>query len=83
MGRHDLSRAQMADVIRTPQRTLNNWLDDGRKPPACMSPLMDLLEASREVRIFLSVEDQPKPAPRGRPFERGNPWRFARGQTSD
>jgi DNA-binding transcriptional regulator YiaG len=77
MARHELTRREMAAVLRTPNRTFNNWLDDGRTPPACLLALMDALETHSQVRTLLGVYRARKPTlPRGRPFKRGNPWRF-------
>jgi hypothetical protein len=77
MKRYRLNRDQMASIIRTPRGTFDHWLDDDVNPPACMLALMDLLEERSQVRTWLGVHDPWKTyAPRGRPFLRGNEWRF-------
>jgi DNA-binding transcriptional regulator YiaG len=76
MQTYGLSRAQMAEVISTPPRTLDRWLDDGVTPPACLLALMDLLETRPQVRSWIGVNGYMAAAPRGRPFKRGNEYRF-------
>ena len=80
MAAHSLSRAQMAVILETPLDTLNNWLDKGRSPPACLLPLMTLLERRSQARTWLGVYRKTDAAPRGKPFKRGNPHRFAKGK---
>jgi hypothetical protein len=76
MERYNLSRREMAAILKTPDRTLGNWLDDDRNPPACMVALMDVLETQSRVRTSLGVHKARKRPLRGRPFVRGNPYRF-------
>jgi hypothetical protein len=76
MKYHGLTRSDMATVLKTPRGTLDHWLDDGVSPPACLIPLMDLLEQRSKVRTWLGVRDARKRPLRGRPFVRGNPYRF-------
>lgn len=75
---HELSRADMAAILETPLKTLDGWLDCGRTPPACLRPLMRLLEQCSQVRIKLGVYSKSKAEPRGRPFKKGNSYRFRR-----
>jgi len=70
MKRHDLTRDEMAAVIRTPRGTFDHWLD------ACLLALMDLLEEESRARTRLGVHGTRRSAPRGRPFRRGNEFRF-------
>ncbi len=77
MAKFDMSRGEVARVLRTPGRTLDGWLDDGRIPPACMLPLLDVIEGSGQARRILNVRALRQPGKsRGRPFRRGNEWRF-------
>ena len=77
MRQQKLTRGAMAEVLKTPLRTLDGWLDHGTTPPACLLPLMDLLESRSQVRTWLGVKTSTRKAePRGRPFRRGNEWRF-------
>src|SRR5208337_4897488 len=55
MKRHDLTRDEMAAVIRTPRGTFDHWLDDDVNPPACLLALMDLLEEESRARTRLGV----------------------------
>jgi hypothetical protein len=78
MAQHGLSCTRFAAIIQTPAKTVEKWLAGSLKPPKCMAALLDVLEQSEEARQLLGVH-KPKPkakAPRGRPFEPGNPWRF-------
>jgi hypothetical protein len=84
MVRFGLTRREMAEVLGTPMRTLNNWIDDNRTPPACLAKLMGLLETRSQVRTWLGVHKMAtKGKPRGRPFKRGNPWRFGKEDVSE
>jgi hypothetical protein len=77
MGRYDLTRNEMAVVITTPRGTLDHWLDDAVNPPACLLALMDVLEEESRVRTRLGVHcAKPSVRGRGRPFRRGNEFRF-------
>lgn len=77
MRQQKLTRGEMAEVLKTPLRTLDGWLDRGTTPPACLLPLMDLLESRSQIRTWLGVNTSAsKREPRGRPFRRGNEWRF-------
>lgn len=79
MKRWGLIRKNMAEVLKTPLRTLDGWLNHGATPPACLVPLMDLLESWSQVRTWTGVHAiRHKKEPRGRPFRRGNEWRFGK-----
>lgn len=78
MEEHGLTRREMAAGLDTPLDTLKGWLDQGKTPPAVLGPLLDLLEGKREVirgwrRLGIK---RIKLRQRGRPFERGHPYRF-------
>ena len=77
MRQQKLTRGAMAEVLKTPLRTLR-WLARSRNDAAaCLLPLMDLLESRSQVRTWLGVKTSTRKAePRGRPFRRGNEWRF-------
>jgi hypothetical protein len=79
MQMHGLSRSRTADVFNTKLPTLDHWLDQGTKPPGCLGVLLHILAVSEEARIEIGIHDRPKLAPRGRPFKRGNEFRFAKG----
>jgi transcriptional regulator with XRE-family HTH domain len=76
MERYRLSRREMAAILKTPDRTLGRWLNDDRNPPTCMLALMDMLETQSRVRTSLGVHKARNRPLRGRPFVRGNPYRF-------
>jgi len=82
MERYELSRSQMREILRTPRGTFDHWLDDDKTPPGCLSVVMDLLEARSQVRVWLGVHKPTQRKPRGRPFKRGNPWRFGKEDVS-
>jgi len=50
MKRHDLTRDEMAAVIRTPRGTFDHWLDDDVNPPACLLALTEGSDPSRRSR---------------------------------
>jgi len=85
MAKYDLSREQMASVIRTAPTTLDDWLSltKPRIPPACMALVMDVLEQCPDARRVAGMADSKPAAPRGRPFRKGNPWRFKRGSATN
>jgi hypothetical protein len=82
MIRYNLSRARMAKVLRTAESTFNDWLSHTkpRNPPACMGLVLDLLERSANARTIAGVHNRVAGAPRGRPFRRGNPYRYRQGK---
>ena len=43
MKASDLSRAELAAAFRTPERTVNSWLEDGANPPGIVAALLDVL----------------------------------------
>lgn len=47
MERFGLSRSQMAAILRTPDRTLDNWLDHDVSPLPVYSPLWTCLSSAR------------------------------------
>jgi len=55
MKRYDLTRDEMAAVIRKPRGTFDHWLDNDVNPPARLLALMDLLEEESRARTRLGV----------------------------
>jgi hypothetical protein len=82
MAVRNLSAADMGAAIRTPARTVEKWIDRTKptKPPACMALLLDLLEQSSQCRRLIGIEKRTSAAARGKPFKRGNPYRFKKAQ---
>lgn len=82
MLKYDLSRDDMARVLQTPVRTQDDWLSETRPrmPPACMLTLMTILEQSPQARRLAGVHRKVEAAPRGKPFRKGNPHRFAKAK---
>ncbi len=78
MQMHGLSRGRMARILETKSSTFDKWLDRGTKPPGCLGRLLTILVKSEEARIEAGVHERPKLAPRGKPFELGNEFRFAK-----
>jgi transcriptional regulator with XRE-family HTH domain len=84
MEEHGLTRREMAAGLDTSPDTLKGWLQ-GKTPPAVLGPMLDLLEGKREAMRGwrrLGIE-RIKLRPRGRPFQRGNPWRFGDPRRSE
>jgi hypothetical protein len=75
MSAYNVSRPQLAEILKTPIGTLNHWLYDDVTPPGVLGLALDLLEQSRKARIVAGVYRK-KSHVRGRPFQRGNDWRF-------
>jgi hypothetical protein len=76
MKEQGLTRRQMADGLDTPIDTLKGWLDR-KTPPAILGSLLDLIDRKPQVCRWLRLGTRRiKLRPRGKPFERGNPWRF-------
>lgn len=75
MAKHNLTRFMMAQALRMPVRQLDAYLYDGVTPPYVMTAMMDLLEQHPQVGFWLGAR-RTRARPRGRPFEKGNPWRF-------
>jgi hypothetical protein len=73
--RHNVTRSQLAEALSTPVRTMNGWIYEGHTPPGAMISLLDLIEDSPRARARLGLSRR-KERPRGRPFERGHPFRF-------
>jgi len=79
MKEYELSRAQLAQVLRTSINSLNGWLDKGKQAPACLDLTLDLLQQSPQARRIAGIHRATSGmTPRGRPFKRGNPYRFKR-----
>jgi len=79
MAQYDLSRTTLAKVLNTPVTTVHGWFDDGKQPPGCLTVLLDLIERRTQVCKDIGLcAPAPIGAPRGRPFKRGNPYRFKR-----
>ena len=75
MQKHNLTRYMMATALSMPVKQLDRYLYMGTTPPYCMAALMDLLEQHPQVGYWLGAR-RTRERPRGRPFEKGNPWRF-------
>jgi hypothetical protein len=73
--RRRFTRRQLADALSTPLKTLDSWLYEGHTPPGAMISLLHLIERDPHVRRQLGLI-HPTKIPRGRPFERGHPYRF-------
>lgn len=76
MRQYNLSRAELAAILCTPLDTLNGWLDKGKSTPACLGVLLGLIEKRSQVRAWIGIGRNIPAAPRGKPFKKGNPYRF-------
>jgi DNA-binding transcriptional regulator YiaG len=78
MVAYDLSVSDLAAILQTSPRTVEKWFDRERptKPPACLDRLLTILEKSPQARKLVGLHKAMPEAPRGKPFKRGNPYRF-------
>jgi DNA-binding transcriptional regulator YiaG len=74
--RFDLSQTEIAAVMRVSERTARRWLAGEIKPPPIATALLDIIEQSSQGRRILGVHTK-SCTPRGRPFRRGNEYRFS------
>jgi hypothetical protein len=75
MKQRGLTRRELADGLDVSRLTLHGWLDRGRTPPSVLASMLDVIENSPQARSRLGLSRGSK-LPRGRAFERGNPWRL-------
>ena len=75
MKQRGLTRRELAAGLDVSPFTLRNWLDCGVTPPASLGPLLTLIEEKPQARSRLGLSRGSK-LPRGRAFQRGNPWRL-------
>ena len=57
-------------------RTMRRWIAGETKPNGGALALFEVLESSKEVRHRMGIMRREPGASRGRPFRRGNQWRF-------
>jgi DNA-binding transcriptional regulator YiaG len=77
LTRLELSQAQFARIIDTPLRTVAGWCGGETKPPPMLWSILKVIEGSGQARRILHVSAiRHQNKPRGRPFRRGNEFRF-------
>jgi hypothetical protein len=57
-------------------KTVNNWVKGRTRVHPTALIMLDMLEHSAEVREMMCVGLKLTGAPRGKPFAKGNPYRF-------
>ena len=70
MRTHDLSREELAGLLRTAPQTLDHWFDGGDAPPACLLALMVLLGSTPKAQSRLGGHPNDAP-PYGSAFRPG------------
>jgi transcriptional regulator with XRE-family HTH domain len=71
-----ITQTEFAATIGVTPRTVSNWVRGRTRMSEAATLVLDLLEQHPDVRRSLHVDVKVPYAPRGRPFERGNPYRF-------
>jgi transcriptional regulator with XRE-family HTH domain len=71
-----ISQAAFAATVGVTPRTVSNWARGRTRMSEAATLVLELLEQHPDVRRSLGVDVKVPCAPRGRPFERGNPYRF-------
>src|SRR5512133_1970505 len=71
-----ISQAEFADTCGVTAKTVNNWVKGRTRVNPTALAFLDQIEASAALRWRLCVGETFKGAPRGKPFAKGNPYRF-------
>jgi hypothetical protein len=71
-----ITKANFAAIVGVSERTVGNWSAGRTKMNAAADLLLEQIEASADLRCKLGIGEKVKGAPRGKPFEPGNPYRF-------
>jgi DNA-binding transcriptional regulator YiaG len=77
-----ITQAEFADICEVTPRTVSNWVRGRTRVNTTALAFLEQIEASDELRWRLCIGEKIKGAPRGRPFERGNPYRFGDSRRS-
>ena len=71
-----ITQSQFSAITGVTSRTVSNWVSGRTKINPSALALLELLEGNHEVRRTLCVGAKAKGQPRGRPFVKGNVYRF-------
>jgi transcriptional regulator with XRE-family HTH domain len=71
-----ISQAEFAAICEVTAKTVSNWVKGRTRVNPTALAFLDQIEASAGLRWRLCVGDRLKGAPRGKPFAKGNPYRF-------
>jgi transcriptional regulator with XRE-family HTH domain len=71
-----ISQAAFAATVGVTPRTVSNWVRGRTRMSEAAMLVLELLEQHPDVRRSLYADVRVPSAPRGKPFERGNPYRF-------
>jgi transcriptional regulator with XRE-family HTH domain len=71
-----ITQADFADICRVSEKTVGNWLSGRTNINPTALEFLKVIEYSTELRKMLCIGEKFKGAPRGKPFAKGNPYRF-------
>jgi len=71
-----ITKANFAIICRVSERTVANWSSGRTRINPAALAYLEQIEASADLRCKLGIGEKAKGAPRGKPFEPGNPYRF-------
>jgi transcriptional regulator with XRE-family HTH domain len=71
-----ISQAEFADICSVTTKTVNNWVKGRTRVNPTALIMLEMLEHSAEVREMMCIGVKFTGAPRGKPFAKGNPYRF-------
>jgi DNA-binding transcriptional regulator YiaG len=71
-----ISQVAFAAIVGVTPRTVSNWVRGRTRMSEAAMLVLELLEQHPDVRRSLCVDVRVSYAARGKPFERGNPYRF-------
>jgi DNA-binding transcriptional regulator YiaG len=71
-----ISKASFAVICGVSERTVANWVSGRTRINPAALAYLEQIEANAELRRTLGIGEKAKGAPRGRPFAKGNPYRF-------
>ena len=76
MASLNISKASFAVICGVSERTVANWVSGRTRINPAALAYLEQIEASADLRCTLGIGEKTKGAPRGKPFEPGNPYRF-------
>jgi DNA-binding transcriptional regulator YiaG len=71
-----ITQADFADICEVTPRTVSNWVRGRTRVSSTALAFLEQIEASDDLRWRLCIGEKIKGAPRGKPFTKGNPYRF-------
>jgi DNA-binding transcriptional regulator YiaG len=71
-----ITQTEFAAIVGVKSRTVSNWVRGRTRMSEAATVVLELLEDHPDVRRDLCVDATAPYAPRGKPFAKGNPYRF-------